>query len=148
MNTYNQQAPRSKPKLREQAINPNDLVEVDAKQYTEMKMQGISGQAMQRNLKSQPQVDSINFNISFIPPKKENFAKTGVFLPMKNQKYGDLRNNVSTLLKKHIPVRYSYTPVSQGNNVVYGQQYGQPVVVSRVIHKADGNVVSMPVNRY
>lgn len=150
---FDQQVNRARPQLREQAIDPRDLVEVNAQQYGEIKMQGLSAPNVQRKLNSVPEEYNLNFDISFIPPKKENFAKTGVFFPMENQRYNDLNNSV-TVLPQNQGVRKSYTSVPQYNNYNYIPQqnqvfvestYTQPVVVNRIYQRSDGQVIQMPV---
>ena len=139
---------RVKPRLREQAIDARDLMEVDAKQYNDIKMQGITPANLQKKLKSEPETHSINFDISFIPPKKEFHAKTGVFFPMKNQRYSDLKNNVSTVYQRQ-PQQISYsTPYQLPVNGGFGSYNNQPIVVSRILQKSDGRILHLPLNNH
>lgn len=149
MHAYNKRQGRPKPRLQEKSIDVKELLEVDAKDYNNMKMQGLSGVDVQKKLKPEPETDYLNFNVSFAPPKKERFAKTGVFLPKKNQRYANLKQGASFAQPQQVPQRYSYTPKTTYASYARPEpQYSQPVVVSRVVHRTDGQTVSMPANRY
>ena len=148
-----QQPPRAKPALREQAINPRDLLEVNPQQFNEIKNRHLSAVDVHRQLHPSIQEHNVNFDVSFIPPKKEVFSKTPVFLPMYDQRYTDLRNNVSMPTQPKNEIRRSYNVVPQGHVPVHYAQNGpvvitqhttQPVVVNRVYQRVDGQVVHMP----
>lgn len=142
--------PRAKPQLREQAIDPRDLIELDAKTYGEMKLQGIDNSTIKSRLNTGRETHDINFDLSFVPPKKEYYAKTAVFLPMKNQHYNDLQNNISVLPQQQTPIRTFASPYQLPTTTTsYGSRpNNEPVVVSRILQKSDGTVVSLPLSRY
>ena len=95
---------RVRPQLREQAIATADLMEVDSEQLKEAQQRGMTLNQLKQALDRKREEQSIAFDVAFIPPKKEKFAKKGVFLPEKDQRYADLRSKVKkNLLQKFRP---------------------------------------------
>ena len=61
--------------MKEAMISPKDLIELDAKTYNEIKSQGRSIEEVKSQINKPKDEESINFNVAFVPPKKEHYPR-------------------------------------------------------------------------
>lgn len=61
--------------LKEAMISPKDLIELDAQTYNEIKTQGKSIQEVKKSMNQPKTEETLNFNVAFVPPKKEKYER-------------------------------------------------------------------------
>lgn len=165
--TPQQQVPNSQG-LREVALSPKDLIELDTNTFKEIQAHQKTIEDVKKELKKPIDSEELRYNVSFVPPKKQNFVRQQVFLPNDNQAYNfetspsqtqvtSLKPTVVTTHSYTTPYYESYKPthtyqVREVPEYRYSYQNpwrGEKVterVISRTIRKSNGEVINLPLD--
>lgn len=73
--------------MKEISIAPKDLVDMDAQTYNEIRSHGRNVSEVKQAMQKPKEQESLNINVAFVAPKKQNYSRQQVFLPNSNQRY-------------------------------------------------------------
>ena len=145
------------PILREMVLDPRDMINPEPEHQDAYNGFGARERRVNSKAQSLPKQDdqmsqSLQLDIAFLPPKKDDFAKNKPVRPMMKPKGSGMRQNTSNVNSKatlesrsqaRTPPR---TPQRQPiSNIPFGRYYDESnVVVKRVLQKSNGDVVELP----